>query len=89
MIYKIQLGIGNMKSIQDVLKSQYESDMEAINDINMKLVSWCQEGKVQRFGQYLSSAFPEAEVPSEILEEKDSYIVFDYFVGLIEEIEFN
>lgn len=78
-----------MKSVKEVLKNQYESDIEAINDINMKLVSWCQEGKVQRFGQYLSSALPEAEVPSEILEEKDSYTVFDYFVSLIEEIKFN
>lgn len=77
-----------MKNLKDVLKEKYDSDMEAINDVNMMLVQWCQDGKVQRFGQYLSSKFPDAEIPSNIYEDQDSYNVFDYFVNIIEEIDF-
>ena len=77
-----------MDNLSEILKSTYSSDIEAINDIDMKLVDWSQGDKDQSFGQYLSSLFPNAEIPNEILEEDDSYIVFIYFIDKIEEINF-
>ena len=67
-----------------IFKDIYSDSYQAILGLNLKLVSWNQTGKTQRFGQFLESEFSKLVLPSYYYESNDSYEVFSYVCGLIE-----
>ena len=63
---------------------KFDTQLEAINDLNMKLIEWNMTDKHQRFGQFLESSYLTLVLPPYYYESLDSYEVFSYMCDLFE-----
>ena len=73
-----------MEDVAEFIKSKFSSSLDALNDINLKLVDWNGGMSSQRFGQYLESVYDRLVLPLKYYETQDSYEVFGFMCDCIE-----
>jgi len=73
-----------MEDAAEFIKSKFSSSLEALNDLNLKLIDWYSGTANQRFGQYLESVYEGLVLPVKYYETYDSYEAFGFMCDCIE-----
>lgn len=73
-----------MKDVVEFIKSKFNNSLDALNDLNLKLVGWYSGTPNQRFGQYLESVYDRLVLPVKYYETYDSYEVFGFMCDCID-----